>query len=374
MHPHPLSGFWQASLSIWDAKAGRMKRTFRSTKVPLTEDKGKALLVAQEFEAAGRPGQVSVPRETFQRSLASIMRMAGAEVSLKSSTWKDFSSSWLAEQHLKPGSMKGYIRQVGEFSSWLGSRAGDDLRRISVEDIAAYQSWLNKRMGGHSVSHYMARLRTIFHRAMALGYLDADPAALVKIRAEKSGRRRPFTLEEIRLLLAHLEHEDRRRFRVPVLFGLYYGMRLTDAISRSYEEISDGSISFVVQKTGSRISLPLVGELSGLSGKGKISPGIASVTMSRRFRGFVKDCGIAVLRRSAFEGGEKFGDVTFHSLRHTSATFLAEAGVDIKVRQLILGHSSAAMAVHYTHSSMASIREALEKVHGPKQSEGQIPA
>jgi integrase len=140
-------------------------------------------------------------------------------------------------------------------------------------------------------------------------------------------------------------------------------MRLTDAISRSYEEISDGMISFVVQKTGARITLPLIGELSGLSGKGPISPGIASVTMSRRFRGFVKDCGIQVVRRSTFEGGDKFGDVTFHSLRHTSATWLAEAGVDIKVRQLILGHSSTAMAVHYTHSSLESIKTALEAVH-----------
>lgn len=364
VHSHPLSCYWQASISIWDEKAGRMKRTFRSTKVPITEEQDKALLVAQELEAAGRPGQVHVPREAFHRQLASIMRLAGAEVPLKATTWSEFSASWLKEQHLRPGSLKGYQRQVAEFGSWLGSRSSDDLRRISVEDLSSYNSWLKGRMGGHSVGHYMARLRTIFHRAHALGYIDADPAALVKIRVEKAGRRRPLTMEEVQLLMDHLEHPERRKFRIPILFGLYYGMRLSDAISRSYEEIQDGVISFVVQKTGSRISLPLVGELASLSGKGSISPGIAAVTMSRRFRGFVKDCGIAVLRRPAYEGGESFGDVTFHSLRHTSATFLAEAGVDLKVRQLILGHSTAAMAVHYTHSSMASIRAALEKVHG----------
>jgi site-specific recombinase XerD len=364
VHSHPLSSFWQASISIWDAKAGRMKRTFRTTKVPVTEDQGKALLVAQELEVAGRPGQVHVPREAFHRQLASIMRLAGAEVPLKATTWSEFSASWLKEQHLRPGSLKGYKRQVAEFGSWLGSRSSDDLRRISVEDISSYNSFLKGKMGGHSVGHYMARLRTIFHRAHALGYIDADPASLVKIRVEKAGRRRPFTMEEVQLLLAHLEHPERRKFRVPVLFGLYYGMRLSDAISRSHEEIQNGCITFKVQKTGSIISLPLVGELVSLSGKGPISPGIAAVTMSRRFRGFVKDCGIQVVRRAAFDGGEEFGDVTFHSLRHTSATWLAEAGVDMKVRQLILGHSTAAMAVHYTHSSLASIKAALESVHG----------
>jgi len=341
-----------------------MKRTFRSTKVPITEEQGKALIVAQELEVAGRPGQLPVSREAFHRQLSSIMRLAGAEVPLKATNWKEFSSTWLKEQRLKPGSLTGYKRQVEQFGSWLGSRASDDLRRVSVEDISAYQVWLRERMGSHSVNHYMARLRTIFRRAHALGYTDLDPASLVKIHAEKGGRRRPFTPAEIRLLLEHLEDPSRKRFRVPVLFGLYYGMRLTDAISRSYEEISDGAISFVVQKTGDRISLPLVGELVELNGKGPISPGIASVTMSRRFRGFIRDCGIQVIRRAAYDGGEEFGDVTFHSLRHTSATWLAEAGVDMKVRQLILGHSTAAMAVHYTHSSLASIKAALESVHG----------
>ncbi len=368
VHSHPLSRFWQASISIWDAKTGRMKRTFRSTKVPLTEDQEKALLVAKEYESAGSPGKTHVSREEFQRQLASIIRLAGAELAVKTTTWNDFSSSWLQEQHLRAGSKKGYERQVKEFGDWLGTRASGDLRRISMEDAMAYHAHLQKHMGVHSVGHYMARLRTIFRRAAALGYIDSDPTFLVKIKVEKNMRRRPFTQQEVRLFLRHLEAPERLKYRIPVLFAIYYGMRLGDALGRSYEEISDGVLRFTVQKTGREVFLPLVGELVGLSGKGKISPGIAPVTMSRQFQVLLKDAGIVAVRRSAYDGGEKFADLTFHSLRHTSATFLAEAGVDIKVRQLILGHSSAATAVHYTHSSMASIKAALEKVHGTASS------
>jgi len=45
----------------------------------------------------------------------------------------------------------------------------------------------------------------------------------------------------------------------------------------------------------------------------------------------------------------------------------------MKVRQLILGHSSAAMAVHYTHSSMASIKAALELVYSPPKDAAEAP-
>jgi integrase len=59
-------------------------------------------------------------------------------------------------------------------------------------------------------------------------------------------------------------------------------------------------------------------------------------------------------------------DFRFHDLRHTFATRLAQAGVDLYKVQRLLGHKTAAMTQRYAHHSPESLREGvliLERVH-----------
>lgn len=54
--------------------------------------------------------------------------------------------------------------------------------------------------------------------------------------------------------------------------------------------------------------------------------------------------------------------MTFHSLRHTAATLMAEQGVSEEVRRWILGHSAVEMTRHYSHESAALMRDAVERL------------
>ena len=54
--------------------------------------------------------------------------------------------------------------------------------------------------------------------------------------------------------------------------------------------------------------------------------------------------------------------LSFHSLRHTTTTVLKKAGVSAAVVQDIIGHESAAISRHYTHSDLESKRTALNRV------------
>ena len=127
-----------------------MKRTFRSTRVPITGSRDKALLVAQEFEEAGRKGRGFVTREQFQRQLDSIMRLAGVDSHYKVSSWEEFSLRWLSQSSASSSSLPLYRRQIQLFSDWLGPRAKDDLRRLTSDDLDSYQAWIRQKLGGHA--------------------------------------------------------------------------------------------------------------------------------------------------------------------------------------------------------------------------------
>jgi site-specific recombinase XerD len=67
----------------------------------------------------------------------------------------------------------------------------------------------------------------------------------------------------------------------------------------------------------------------------------------------------------------KIQGVTWHTLRHTFASRLVMAGVDLKTVQDLMGHKTIAMTARYAHLSPAHKLTALEKlVSAPKQARG----
>jgi site-specific recombinase XerD len=56
--------------------------------------------------------------------------------------------------------------------------------------------------------------------------------------------------------------------------------------------------------------------------------------------------------------------VNFHDLRHSTASLLAQAGVDLHTISKILGHTTTKMSERYAHVQVDQQRAALEKIFG----------
>jgi site-specific recombinase XerD len=61
-------------------------------------------------------------------------------------------------------------------------------------------------------------------------------------------------------------------------------------------------------------------------------------------------------------GFREFSKLSFHSLRHSFNSALANAGVDQETRMLLTGHSSVAVNGTYTHLELETLKQAVEKV------------
>jgi len=322
-------------------------------------------------------------KEYFDSRVAAMMRASGVEPPRKDATWGACVGMWFDAQRLSKASQTKYAGELEQFTAFLGPRAKMSVKDISVEDCERFHTEL--LAGGRTPStarNTMMRVRAVMKRAVMMGYLEQSPAELVALSTEGVDvQRMPFSREDIARVFAFIAgngkkaptvpRETMRQWRVACQFGLYYGMRITDAVSRREEEIVDvdgiRSIRFVQQKKrrkGKVITLPLVGELLDLpQGPGLLTPDLAAYSWpSRRFATILERAGVEVERSTrSGKAGKSVANKSFHSFRHAANSMLSDAGVDLRIRQLICDHEDVSTSMRYTHNSLESMAAAIRK-------------
>lgn len=365
----PYSPYWIARMRVWIAapetpSGGFWRLTMRSTKLPhKTTSKRAAKAFADEMERTARELRSAQPDERwYAQRLDSLLRLANVVSPRKTTTWTKAAESWCAAKTAKPASVAKYRIDIAHFARWLGARANLNLRDITPDDISAfYRDLRDKGYSENTAAMVIGTVRSVLRRAVLLRHLDVNPADLLTISRTEATKRRSFTADEIGRILAAVDEE----WRIACLFGLYYGMRLGDAISRRHDEIADGVLRFVPQKKSRRgkvVAVPLIGELANLQGTGSITPRLAKVTVSvasGQFSRILDKAGVVRSRHKARGKGRRVVDATFHSWRHTTNSLLVDAGVDQKVRQMICDHDTVEMSNRYTHASIETMAKAL---------------
>jgi integrase len=366
----PSSPYWISRMRVWVSSAehpdgGFWRQTMRSTKLPhKTTSRRAAKRYADEMERIGRELRDQIPDEVWVRSrLEALIRAAGVQGVQRRTTWEKAAQGFLEAKTAKPRSLESYTKHVAHFGDFLGQRARHDLRSVEPDDISAFYHGMIKRGLSRTTAQQVTKtVRAVFHRALHLRQIEANAAALFRMSDDGSqSGRKPFTAADIKSILAAADAE----WRIACLFGFYYGMRIGDAIRRDYLEIDDGVLRFVPEKKSRKakvVAVPLVGELSGLSGKGPITPSLAKLSVSvasRQFSALLDRAGIAREKTKRKGAGRGITDKTFHSWRHTTNSLLVDAGVDQRVRQLICDHDSTRVSNNYTHASIETMAKAL---------------
>jgi integrase len=284
---------------------------------------------------------------------------------------RDWLAHWLdMKQQVRAGKTLDRYRQViRDFVSLLGSRANLALSHITPKDVLTYRNSITKTGKTARTANLSVKVvSAAFNAAVRQHIIESNPATALESLPVKAEEKGTFTPAQVAKLVRAADGD----WRGPILLGYYTGARLSDVANMRWDGIDwrNKVIRFTPSKTKKPVTIPLHPDLERELLK---NPGIGRATLfpslagkgtggkhglSGRFAAIMEKAGIEGKRTQA-SGGRTLSSLSFHSLRHSFNSAMANAGISQEVRQKLTGHTSAETNKVYTHHELEALRAAV---------------
>lgn len=280
-------------------------------------------------------------------------------------------SLWL-ERGLSPHSQSAYRRDLTQFAEYTAS----DITQVSSPELRAFISHrMNEGLSARSCARIISSLRGFYDYCIRENKRSDNPAA--NIEHPKLGRPLPTLLSErdVELLLSAPDTDTSIGSRDKAMLEVLYatGLRVSELVALSTSEINlnqgvvrvfgkgqkerlvplgETAIKWLEQfYRGARVDL-LNGQNSAIAFPSKRQQQMTRQTFWHRIKAMAKTAGISK-------------PISPHTLRHAFATHLINHGADLRVVQLLLGHSDLSTTQIYTHVATARLQQ-LHLEHHPR--------
>ncbi|WP_286241018.1 site-specific tyrosine recombinase XerD [Neptuniibacter halophilus] len=279
------------------------------------------------------------------------------------------------EKGLSENTLSSYRRDLLQFAGWLFTR-NMDLLTCSRADLQQYLTWrVREKLRASSTARMLSCLRGFYHYLLREEQISEDPTLLVE--SPKKGRRLPKTLTEqdVIALLEAPELNDPVQFRDRAMLELLYatGLRVTELVSLQLHEVNLNQGVIRVMGKGGKERLVPMGE-EAISWVRQYLRQVRPLLMgeqvadvlfpSRRGQQMTRQTFWHRVKRHALIAGiDK--PLSPHVLRHAFATHLLNHGADLRVVQMLLGHSDLSTTQIYTHVAKHRL-QSLHQQHHPR--------
>lgn len=284
-----------------------------------------------------------------------------------------FSDALWLERGLSANTLGSYQSDLRHAALWL-AQAGTNLAGASRADLQAYLAALvGQRLKPRTSARRLSSLRQFYQWAVRETVLGNDPTALIE--APKLGRPLPKSLSEseVEALLQAPDPDSpegqRDRCMLEVLYAT--GLRVSELVGLTADQISlaQGLVR-VVGKGGKERLVPLGDEAAEwirrfaavgrreLLGERQCN----AFFPTRRGSGMTRQAFWYRIKKYAQAAGINTA-LSPHTLRHAFATHLLNHGADLRVVQLLLGHSSLSTTQIYTHVAKERLKNLYAEHH-----------
>jgi len=279
------------------------------------------------------------------------------------------------ERGLSENSIENYCLDISAFQNFLISK---NLVETPVdcneETIKQFIYETAKVLSVHTQARRIAGLRSFFDYLIFEKYRSSNPTDLIE--APKLGRKLPdlLSLNEIELLITHLDlgHPQGHRNRA-ILETLYgSGLRVSELVNLSLSNLFFNESLIRITGKGNKQRLVPMGVVAkkyleiyihDIRSINKIHPEHQDIVfLNRNGKRLTRQMIFMLIRSLATKANiqKKIGP---HTFRHSFATHLLENGADLRSIQILMGHESITTTEVYTHLDTQHLRSVVEQFH-----------
>lgn len=283
-------------------------------------------------------------------------------------------AAW-AERGLSQNTLQGYRYDLLQLDAHQ-QKLSKDLESASREDLLHFlASRMQEGKSPRSLSRYLSVFRQFYRWLLREGLIRKDPSVLIE--SPRLGRSLPKALNEgqVVALLEAPDVETPLGLRDRTMLELMYatGLRVSELVDLEFADLSISQGIVRVMGKGNKERLVPLGEeaLSWLQRYFSVSRPVligtadcSRVFITTRKKGMTRQAFWYAIKRYA-QLASIDQHVSPHTLRHSFATHLLNHGADLRVVQLLLGHSDLSTTQIYTHIAREGLK-ALHSKHHPR--------
>jgi integrase len=360
------SPYWYAVYR--DAFGRRLKKSTKLT------SKSKALEVARTLDKAASEARRRTLTEARTRDLlGEVLASIGGE-GLRVFTVAEWFTHFVAQKRKSRTASTGkrHTQMMREFIAFLGPRSKLSIAATTSRDIASFRD--HRQSIGLAPSTLNVELTTIsaaFNAAYKQGHISINPCLAIEPLRDKAERKSVFTTEQVSALVKMAAGD----WRGLILTAFYIGARLNDCANlrwRNVDLVSEiKTIRFEQRKTQRELVAvihPVLEDYLLSLPTPKSDDAFLFPSLAERATNLLSKEFHALLLRARIEqrvirergkGGRNVNALSFHSLRHSFSSLLANAGIAEETRMALTGHTTRAMHQGYTHRELSTLRDAI---------------
>ena len=278
-------------------------------------------------------------------------------------------SLWL-EDGLSKNTLNSYRYDLKQLIAW---HKNNDIVLISKSEIQEYLAFRFPHSKSRSISRLLACLRRFYRYLIRENIIKVDPTLMIE--APKASKSLPKSLNEtdVEALLKAPNLNDDQGMRDRAMLELLYacGLRVSELISILMTEVSLTEGVIRVTGKGNKTRLVPLGEEASFWIEQYVKKSRDLILKQKQSKYlFVTSRGGPMSRQAFWYLIKRYADISGitqplspHVLRHAFATHLLNHGADLRVVQMLLGHSDISTTQIYTHVARERLKDLHQKHH-----------
>lgn len=281
-----------------------------------------------------------------------------------------------SERGLSQNTLVAYGRDLTSLAEWQSKNNRGLLNSTNVELLEYITLKIKQGSKSRSVARIISTFRRFFRYQLRENKIQEDPTALIEL--PKLGKSLPNSLSEenVDALINAPDLKDPLGVRDRAMLELLYatGLRVSELVTLEYKQINlQQGVVRVIGKGNKERLVPMGDEavtwIEHYISEARVdlmkNRGVSnSLFITRRGSGMTRQAFWYLIKRYAIQAGIS-QKLSPHTLRHAFATHLLNHGADLRVVQLLLGHSDLSTTQIYTHIAKSRL-QTMHRQHHPR--------